>query len=43
MNNNSNALTKNSRIDVRKRNLDYSKPLTIVKNRDELKKLEYFF
>lgn len=41
MNNTSNSLTKNPRIDVRKRNLDYSKQLNIVKNRDDLKKLEY--
>lgn len=42
MNSNANALTKNPRVDVRKRNLDFGKSLTIVRTREELKKFEYF-
>jgi hypothetical protein len=43
MNNTGNTLMKNPRVDVRKRNLDTSKTLSIVKSREELKKFEYFF
>jgi len=35
-----NTMLKNPRVDVRKRNLDITKPLQIVKTRDELKKFE---
>ena len=38
-----NLLTKNPRVDVRKRNLDYSKPLTVVHSREDLKKFEYAY
>ncbi len=32
---------KNTRVDVRKRNLDQTKPLTIFKNKEDLKALMY--
>lgn len=40
MNTTLNTLTKNPRVDVRKRNLDFFKQLPIIKSRDELKKFE---
>lgn len=40
MNQSTSTLTKNPRVDVRKRNLDTSKVLTIVRSREDLKKFE---
>lgn len=40
MNSANNPLSKNARVDVRKRNLDFTRQLTIVKTRDDLKKFE---
>jgi len=40
MNSALNTLNKNPRVDVRKRNLDITKSLQIVKSREELKKFE---
>ena len=42
MNTNANTLNKNPRVDVRKRNLDFGKSLTIVRTREDLKKFEYY-
>ncbi len=36
----SSSLTKNSRVGVRRRDLDINKQLTIVRTRDELKRFE---
>lgn len=35
-----NTHTKNLRVDVRKRNLDNTKPLQIVRSKEDLKKFE---